>query len=177
MHFSPYVVSRKTGEQIVVKVDIATDSDLESTHIVPKWQTDWTSSFLSNPKIEKYAVKAPGNELIALGAYEVIGEQAYVYIVYMESAPESNPTISTGTRKYYGIGELLLAFGIKFSIDNGCRGDIVFEAKTSELAKHYEEDFHALRLPNAFVNAPIRFMLADEDAWKLFSKYLSEEDE
>ena len=46
-------------------------------------------------------------------------------------------------RRYYGIGAALIAFGIKFSINHGCRGDVVFEAKTDELAKHYAEDFHA----------------------------------
>ena len=28
----------------------------------------------------------------------------------------------------------MIAFGIKFSIDSGCRGDVLFEAKTPELA-------------------------------------------
>lgn len=177
MFFDPYVISGATGDKVRVNIVAATPDILSFTQIPPKWQTDWTSKYLSNPKIKKYAVKAPNDELIALGAYEVIGKQAYVYIVYMESAPESNPTMTApAVRKYYGIGELLLAFGIKFSIDNGCRGDIVFEAKTDELAKHYEEDFHALRLPGASTSGPARFMLADEEAWNLFSKFLSEED-
>lgn len=69
----------------------------------------------------------------------------------------------------------MLAFGIKFSIDNGCRGDILFEAKTDELAQHYAEDFRAK--PVLSLNDGLkRFMLADEDAWRLFSKYLTEED-
>lgn len=177
MFFDPYIISGTTGDKVRVNISVAAPDILSSTQIPPKWQTDWTSKYLSDPKIKKYAVKTESDELIALGAYEVIGKQAYVYIVYMESAPENNPTmISSDMRKYYGIGELLLAFGIKFSIDNGCRGDIVFDAKTDELAKHYEEDFHALRLPNSFSGGPARFMLADEEAWNLFSKFLSEED-
>jgi hypothetical protein len=76
-------------------------------------------------------------------------------------------------RKYFGIGELLIAYGIKYSIDHGCRGDVVFEAKTDELARHYETDFHAKRIPS--LNAGLkRFMLADEEAWHLFSKFLKE---
>lgn len=54
----------------------------------------------------------------------------------------ANPTL-TAKREYYGIGEVMIAFGIKFSIDSGCRGDVLFEAKTPELARHYEKDFHA----------------------------------
>lgn len=33
----------------------------------------------------------------------------------------ANPTL-TAKREYYGIGEVMIAFGIKFSIDSGCRG-------------------------------------------------------
>ena len=77
------------------------------------------------------------------------------------------------TRKYYGIGELLIAYGIKFSIDHGCRGDVVFDAKTDELAAHYERDFHAKRVAS-IGSGPKRYMLADEDSWRLFSKFLEE---
>lgn len=44
----------------------------------------------------------------------------------------ANPTL-TAKREYYGIGEVMIAFGIKFSIDSGCRGDVLFEAKTLNL--------------------------------------------
>lgn len=81
-----------------------------------------------------------------------------------------------GQRKYYGIGELLIAYGIKYSIDHGCRGDVVFDAKTDELARHYESDFHAKRIPSVESGGPKRYMLADEDAWRLFSKYLKEDE-
>ena len=47
----------------------------------------------------------------------------------MESQPESNPTIVGANPKYEGIGRMLIAFGIKLSIDNGFAGDIVLEAK------------------------------------------------
>ena len=141
------------------------------------WQTDWTSEYLASPAIDKYAVKSADGELIALGAYQIRGRKAYVYILYAESAPHSNPTMNLqGQRKFYGIGELLIAYGIKYSIDNGCRGDVVFDAKTDELARHYEADFHAKRIPSLDAGGPKRYMLADEDAWLLFSKFLKEED-
>lgn len=44
-----------------------------------------------------------------------------VHIVYMEAYPASNPTIVDKDRKYSGIGRLLIAYGIKISIDNGLR--------------------------------------------------------
>ena len=63
----------------------------------------------------KYAVKA-GNDLIALAAYELYQDKAYVYLLYAESTPNSNPTMtSKDRRKYSGIGKVILAFGIKTS--------------------------------------------------------------
>lgn len=51
----------------------------------------------------------------------------------------------------------------------------MFDAKTDELAQHYAKDFGAKLIPSAASGGPKRFMLADEDAWKLFSKHLEEE--
>ena len=107
-------------------------------------------------------------------AYQIIGKSAYVFILYAESAPHSNPTMTSHSeRKYYGIGQLLVAYGIKYSIDNGCRGDVVFDAKTDELAMHYERDFNAKRVAGGY-NGIKRYMLADDDAWQLFSLYLED---
>ena len=177
MYFSPFVVCANTGNPIHVSVDTAEKADLDSTQSTPEWQTDWTSEYLSAPSVDKYAVKAENGELIALAAYQIRGRKAYVYILYVESAPHSNPTMQPKKmRKYYGIGELLIAYGIKYSIDHGCRGDVVFDAKTDELARHYESDFHAKRIPSLKSGGPKRYMLADEDAWQIFSKFLKEEE-
>lgn len=162
---------------IPIEISPATVEELSATRREPRWQTDWTSSYLSNPAVEKYAMKTLDGELIALGAYQISGRAAYVYILYAESAPHSNPTITPShDRKYYGIGAALIAFGIKFSIDHGCRGDVVFEAKTEELARHYAEDFRAKQIPSISSGGPKRFLLADEGAWHLFSRYLAEEE-
>lgn len=177
MFFRPYLIQGKTGEQTAVTIEPATPEDLQATTGDPIWQTDWTSDHLADPAIQKYALKTEHGRLIALGAYKIIGRGAYVYILYLESAPESNPTLTAkAQREYYGIGAVMLAFGIKFSIDNGCRGDILFEAKTDELALHYARDFHAKPVMSLSSGAPRRFMLADEDAWRLFSHYLTEEE-
>ena len=177
MYFNPFVIQSSDGAKVPAKILPATDMDIAETHSQPLWQTDWDSAYLQNDAIQKYALKTAEDELVALGAYQISGHHAYVYIVYLESAPHSNPTITIEVeRKYYGVGAAMIAFGIKYSIDHGCRGDVVFEAKTDALAKHYAEDFHALPIPGASAAGPRRFMLADEDAWNLFSKYLSEEE-
>ena len=66
--------------------------------------------------------------------------------ILFESHPDSNPTI-TKTRKYTGIGKAMIAYGIALSVNNGCEGCVMCEAKTSSLAKHYVEDFTHI-LPN-----------------------------
>lgn len=176
MYFCPFVMQSDTGESVLVTISPASKADLTATQAPPKWQTDWTSEYLSAPNVDKYAIKTTNDEIIALAAYQIRGRSAYVYILYAESAPHSNPTMRTKPkRRYCGIGELLIAYGIKYSIDHGCRGDVVFDAKTDELARHYETDFHAQRIPSLRSGGPKRYLLADEGAWRLFSKFLKEE--
>ena len=176
MYFVPYVIQGNDGQPLYVKIESATNEDLKATR-ESAWQTDWESQYLANSGIEKYSLKTADGELIALGAYQASGNKTYVYIVYLESAPHSNPTQKAREeRKFYGIGEVMIAFGIKYSIDKGCRGVVIFEAKTDALAKHYAQDFHALEVSGRSSGGPKRFMLADKEAWELFSKYLAEEE-
>lgn len=169
MRFVPYIFD-KAGNQIHVDIVPLQAADAARTNAEPKWQTSWTSEYISSDEYDKYAVKL-GEELIALGAYEILQTSVVVHIVYMEAHPASNPTFVGKERKYFGIGRLLIAQGIKISIDNGLRGDVVLEAKTSELAKHYERDFGAVKLPVYSADAP-RFMIADDAAKNIFFSYL-----
>lgn len=174
--FVPFILHRETGMPEYVRIEPAAQPELALT-AENHWQTDWESDYLAKPGVDKFALKTSSGELVALGAYQVAGNSTFVYIVYLESAPHSNPTHTPRIgREFSGIGEVMIAFGIKYSIDMGCRGVVAFEAKTDELAKHYSEDFHALEIAGAARGGPRRFMLADEDAWRLFSKYLAEEE-
>lgn len=162
------------AEKVAVEIVPATKEDVSVTKADPRWQTDWESEYLADPAVDKFAMKLADGKLLVLGAYQVSGRKAYVYILYVESAPQSDPAMTPkAQREYYGIGETMIAFGIKYSIDNGCRGDVVFDAKTYELARHYAQDFGAKQIPSSFSGGPKRFMLAGEDAWNLFSKYLT----
>ena len=73
-------------------------------------------------------------------------------------------------QKYQGIGRVLIAYGIKLSIDHDCGGTVTFEAKVPELATHYVRDFGASPLPS-FGGAP-RFELSGEAAMNVFITYL-----
>ena len=170
MQFKPFVFD-KMNRQIPVSIEPMMQSDAEVTNLPPVWQTSWTSEYLAEERFEKYAAKV-GDELIALGAYEVLENSLVVHIVYMEAHPESNPTLDGGAPKYTGIGRLMIAYGIKLSIDNGFAGDVVLEAKTTSLARHYEKDFGAIRLP-AFGSSAPRYLIADEAAKRIFFTYLA----
>lgn len=171
MRFVPFITSC-SGSRVSVDILPMTSSDAHRTSENPKWLTSWESEFIRSNEYEKYAVKHD-DELIALGAYEILDSSLVVHIIYLEAQPESNPVLSGKHRKYYGIGQLLIAFGIKLSIDNGFGGDVVLEAKTPELAEHYVDDFGAVQLPTFNVSAP-RFLIADDAAKRIFFRYLAE---
>lgn len=98
-------------------------------------------------------------------------EGVLVYVEYIESAPSSNPTIST-QRKYAGVGAMLLAYGIQLSIDYGYGGAIYLKAKTSEIREHYIRDFGAI--PFSRID-PFLLLIDGDAARALFSQYLKEE--
>ena len=169
VQFVPFVLDTNNKE-VPVEVEEMTIEDAQRTNEEPVWQTSWTSTYIQESRTERYAVKRD-EELIALGAYEISENALLVHIVYMEAHPASNPTLDGGKPKYRGIGRLLIAQGIKLSIDNGLGGNVVLEAKTSELAAHYERDFGAIRLPG-LANAAPRYLIADEAAKRIFFTYL-----
>ena len=144
--------------------------DANKTNEHPQWQTSWTSEFISNPRFEKYSIKI-GDELLAIGAYEIHDKYLYVHIVYMEAAPNSNPVLAGKSRKYNGIGKLLIAQGIKLSVDNNFGGDVVLEAKTTKLAEHYERDFKAVKIFSNEGSVPT-YLISDNSALDIFSSYL-----
>ena len=162
MRFQPFVYDSE-NQQVLATIELMTQQDADETNAQPVWQTSWTSEYLANPSFEKYAAK--------VGAYEILENALVVHIVYMEAQPESNPTLDEDAPKYTGIGRLLIAYGIKLSIDNGLTGDVVLEAKTTSLAQHYEKDFGAVLLP-AFRSSAPRYLIADEAAKRIFFTYL-----
>jgi len=175
MYFVPYVTNQ-SGNKVPVEFVAAGPKDLATSLGDPEWQTDWESDYLS--RFDKYAMKVDdsSHELVALLALEEDDRRLVVHIVYMESQPESNPTITAAKddRRYLGIGKALVAFAIKTSIDRGYNGTVVMEAKTDALLQHYIHDFGgaAVRsLPGA--GAP-SVLIADEAAKKIFLDFLEE---
>ena len=164
-----FVTASDTGNRIPIEVDKSTPADLAATK--ESWQTDWTSEFIGDPALEKYTAKTENGEIVALGAYRETESSMFVYIEYIESHPESNPTL-TIQKKYLGIGRMMIAFGIQLSIDANCNGVIVFEAKTDDLEQHYIRDFGARPVASLYPDGPKTFMIADQAAKDIFSSYL-----
>ena len=163
MIFEPYI-ELKDGDKISVIIRMMQQSDAERTKRKP-------SEYIETSLYEKYAVETADGELIALGMYEVLERALVVRVVYMESQPESNPTLAGAKRKYSGIGKLMIAYGIKLSIDHGFGGDVILEAKTDALAAHYQDDFGGIELPSFDGGAP-RFLIQGEAAKHIFFSYL-----
>lgn len=159
--------------KIFVAATRASRQDLAVTQSEPQWQTNWTSDYILGSTFDLYALKTPEGELVALGAYEVRDGNMGVHIVYMESQTESNLTL-VEIPKYRGIGRALIAYGIKLSVDAGFNGDVTLDAKTPELAQHYEQGFGAVRLPGRGAGVAPRYLICDEAAQRIFTDYLEE---
>ena len=171
MVLSLHIRSAATNEVIPVKMLKMSKADAMQTNKEPLWHSSWTSAFISDKEKLKYALKTADGELVALGAYRVQPTCVAIEILYIESHPESNPTI-TKQKKYLGIGKAMIAFGIALSCNHGCEGCVVFEAKTSKLAEHYIHDFGAI--PLSSFGGPQRFMLEGDAAYAIVSEYLKE---
>lgn len=173
MKLNLFITDGETGNSVYVDMVPMSKEDAISTTKDPIWQTSWLSEYISDPKKQKYALKTKDNELVALAAYEIQKEFITVFIIYMESHPESNPTM-TDHKKYFGIGKALIAYGIALSVNNGCGGCVAFEAKTPELAEHYYRDFGALPLPSFHTMRAPRFIIEGNAAINIISDFLEE---
>ena len=169
-HFVPFIIDTAARSPIGVTIARMKRADAAQTEKEPLWQASLLSDYMQDNKFEKYALKTDVGELVALAAYEILENDVMVHITYIESQPESNPTIVGHSRKYSGIGRVLIAYGIKLSIDHDCGGTVTFEAKVPELAEHYVRDFGAAPLPS-FGGAP-RYELSGEAAMNVFITYL-----
>lgn len=168
--FVPFILRVADDSPVGIKIVKMKKSDAAQTEKEPLWQTSWLSDYIQDSAFEKYALKTNEGELVALAAYEIQKNDVMVHITYIESQPESNPTIVGHSKKYTGIGRVLIAYGIKLSIDHACGGTVTFEAKVPELAEHYTRDYGACALPS-FGGAP-RYELSGEAAMNVFVTYL-----
>ena len=84
VQFRPFVYDA-ANQQAPVAIEPMTPQDAATTTKEPRWQTDWTSEYISKGKFDVYGLKTRVGELVALGAYEISEDVVTVHIVYMES--------------------------------------------------------------------------------------------
>ena len=70
MQFRPFVYDAM-NQQVSVAIEPMTPQDAATTTREPRWQTDWTSEYISKGKFDIYGLKTQIGELVALGAYEI----------------------------------------------------------------------------------------------------------
>lgn len=75
MFFAPYIVRCSDSSSVQVKIDTALPADISATHNAPLWQTNWDSPLLSDPSVQKFAMKTEDGELVALAAYQISGRK------------------------------------------------------------------------------------------------------
>ncbi len=172
MSYSFYVTDH-VGNRVPVHIHSATEADFQRT-VDDSWQTSWTTQFIQQRQLEKYAMVAiETKELIGLCACRLLPKDNCLRMVYMESEPGSNPTlVKTNPRKYYDIGKAIIAYAVERAIRAGMDGTLSFKAKTTQLYKHYIEDFGARPLPYG----DYELILFPEAGFSVLQNYLHKED-
>lgn len=146
MNYSFYVTDH-LGCRVPVNIRPAEKCDYHAT-VTDHWQTKWTSSFIQNHDYEKFAMEVTETkELIGLLACKILVKDQCLRLVYMEAAPQSNPTlVKKKDKKYNGVGKVFIAYGVSYAVSLGMDGTLSFKAKTSELANWYQNQYGARRL-------------------------------
>lgn len=95
------------------------------------------------------------------------------YCLYGESGTKQSDALRAPEIPWHWAWALI-AYGIKLSVEAGFNGDVTLDAKTPELARHYERDFGALLIPGRERGAAPRYLICDEAARDIFVSYLEE---
>lgn len=159
---TPCLVEASTGKIIETSYKKAAKSELKSLK-AKGWLFDWTHSSLKEDEIYKLVVKGESNPqgLIAL-KYEDRSKAVYVQIA------ENAPSNRGASKEYLGVGGHLFAIAAQQSMEKGYGGFVFFDAKNTDLVKHYSKALGAQLLG---VPHPYRMILDEDAARKLLKLY------
>ncbi|SED10304.1 hypothetical protein [Paenibacillus sp. GP183] len=122
---------------------------------------DWTVYF-GQPGVEVYKMLITGNDVIQ-GAIALERKEDHVYIHLIESAPNNRYD-----KEFDLIGEHLVAFACKRSMDIGYDGLVAFRSKTRpRLLAYYIRDIHAQHIGGGHM------IISESVAEELIMLYLS----
>ena len=111
LEFKLFVYDRMK-QQAFVTAEPMMKQDAAKKSEGPKWQADWNGEYIAKSEFDIYGLKTWPGELVGLGGDEINGDTVTVYVVYMESQAERDPTLFEQP-KYHGLRCALIAYGIK----------------------------------------------------------------
>ena len=103
VRFQPFVYDG-SNQQVPVMIERMTQKDAELTNAHPLWQTSWTSEYLGDPRLEKYAAKV-GDELIALAAMRYLKARWSSILCTWRHSRGQIPRSMRGIRSILGSGD------------------------------------------------------------------------
>ena len=163
---TPCLVEISSGKVLQTTFSLAKQDeicDLQSKG----WNFNWSDRELARCNIYKLQLK-DDDEIQGLVATEFF--RGAVYISLAESAPHNQQP----NKRYDGVGGHLFAIAIKMSMAVDCGGYVFFDAKNTQLVKHYIEKFSA-NLLGARIHQ-YRMEIDVDEAQKLIEKYTLEGD-
>jgi len=163
---TPCLVELSSGKVLQTTFSLAKPDEIRDLQL-KGWNFDWSDRELARCNIYKLQLK-DDDEIQGLVATEFF--RGAVYISLAESAPHNQ----LPNKKYDGVGGHLFAIAIKLSIAVDCGGYVFFDAKNTELVKHYTDKFGA-NLLGARIHQ-YRMEIDVDAAQELIEKYTLEGD-
>jgi hypothetical protein len=121
------IQDRATGESLETLFRPAQYKDV--AHL-EEWEFSWSQAIKDH---EVYVMTTRQAPEIIQGMVALHVEKAFVFVHLVENAPSNRGKNAI----YKGVGGNLFAFACQLSLDKGCDGYVVFEAKTA-LITHYQ---------------------------------------
>lgn len=162
--FTPCLVEKDSSRIIDTQYSLASEADLK----IGGWNFNWSDKDLKNSEIYKLTLKGD-NTIQGLVA---LNDDPDNYAVYMKLA-ESAPHNIGKSKRYEGVGGHLFAIAVQKSVEKGYGGFIYFEAKNSDLIRHYHDTFGAKTIGGVH---QYRMVIDEEAAQELIKKYTLEEE-
>jgi hypothetical protein len=163
---TPCLEELATGKIFQTAFEVAKGSELVNLQDIG-WSFDWADPELNRTNIYKLQIK--GDDMIqGLVSAEVVRGAVFIHLA--ESAPHNLGK----NKKYNGVGGHLFAIAIKLSAANRFGGYIFFNAKNTQLVKHYQDKFGA-RLLRTRIHE-YRMEIPETQAGKILASYTLEGD-
>ena len=142
----PCLRDTKSGEIVDTVVSQVTNkNELKSFSKKNGWYVNWKDV----PKdVEVYKLQVKGDEDVqGLIGVRPDRDHRAVYLHWVVVAPQNNPLIGDGTKKYEGVGGHLFAIGAEVSMNNGFGGAMYGYAANKDLVDLYVNHYGAIHLP------------------------------